>query len=104
METLRRLADGVWSSDDWQQQDERMPREIIDKLATLGLYDMGRNDLDNYAFTHDVDRRESTVRIRTEESEIQGFIKLLLHHGGKVEVLSRHNWNDDGTAKTTAGE
>ena len=65
---------------------------------------MGRSDVDIYAFDHSVQRKESTVRIRTEESDIQGFLKVLLHLGARVEVFSRHDWNEDGTPQTTDDE
>ncbi|MFB9321952.1 DUF6375 family protein [Cryptosporangium minutisporangium] len=103
MEELKTLADLAWSDSDWRNQNERMPRTLTDELARLGLYDMGRADVDNYAFDHSVERSGATVRIRTEESEIQGFVKLVLHLGGRVEVLSGHHWNDDGTPKTATG-
>ena len=97
MEALRVLAEAEWSDDDWRRPDERMPRTLVDELMRLKLYDMGRYDVDIYAYDHSIERSGSTVRIRTEESDVQGFLKLLLHLGGRVEVFSRHHWNEDGT-------
>jgi hypothetical protein len=34
---------------------------------------------------------------------VQGFLKVLIHLGARVEVLSRHRWNEDGTPKTDEG-
>lgn len=101
MEALRTLADSEWSDDDWSRQDERMPGSLMDALLELKLYYMGRSDVDIYAFEHTVERRDSTVRVRTEESEVQGFLKVLIHLGARVEVFSRHDWDEDGTPRTT---
>ena len=101
MEALKTLAESEWSEDDWRYQDERMPGSLMDALLELKLYDMGRSDVDIYAFEHTVERRGSTVRVLTEESEIQGFLKVLIHLGARVEVFSRHDWNEDGTSRTT---
>jgi len=103
MEALTALAEAEWSDDDWQRRDERMPDTLTDELFKLKLYEMGRSDVDVYAFEHSIERNGSTVRIRTEESEVQGFLKVLIHLGARVEVFSRHQWNEDGTLRTEAG-
>ncbi len=100
MEALRILAESEWSDDDWRFREERMPGSLMDGLRELKLYDMGRSDVDIYAFEHTVERRDSTVRVQTEESEVQGFLKVLIHLGARVEVFSRHDWNEDGTPRT----
>jgi hypothetical protein len=103
MQALKALAEAEWSDDDWRRQDERMPDTLAEELAKLKLYEMGRHDVDAYAFDHSVNREGSTVRVWTDESEVQGFLKLLIHVGARVEVFSRHQWNEDGTPKTDEG-
>lgn len=103
MNALKPLAEAEWSDDDWRRQDERMPATLADELRKLKLYDMGRSDVDVYAFDHSIERNGSTVRVWTEESEVQGFLKVLIHLGARVEVFSRHRWNEDGTPRTDGG-
>ena len=103
MEALKALAEAEWSDDDWLLPDERMPQTLTDELHKLNLYEMGRSDVDIYAFDHSIKRDGATVRIWTEESEIQGFLKVLIHLSARVEVFSRHQWNEDGTPRTDAG-
>jgi Family of unknown function (DUF6375) len=103
MEALKALAQVEWSDDDWRRQDERMPDSLADELMKLKLYEMGRSDVDIYHFEHSIERNGSTVRVWTEESEVQGFLKVLIHLGARVEVFSRHNWNEDGTPRAEAG-
>ncbi|MEU5344468.1 DUF6375 family protein [Streptomyces sp. NPDC020766] len=99
MEALKTLAEAEWSDDDWLRADERMPRALADELGKLRLYDMGRSDVDIYALDHSVRRTGSSVRVWTEESEVQGFVKVLVNLGARVEVFSRHHWNEDGTPR-----
>ncbi|KAB8186021.1 DUF6375 family protein [Microbispora catharanthi] len=103
MEALKALAESERSDDDWRCRDERMPDALVDELVRLKLYELGRSDVDIYAFDHSVERNGSIIRIWTEESEIQGFLKVLLHLGARVEVFSRHDWNEDGTPRKAAG-
>ncbi|WP_327191122.1 DUF6375 family protein [Streptomyces xinghaiensis] len=100
MEALKTLAEAEWSDDDWRRADERMPRALADELGKLRLYDMGRSDVDIYALDHSVQRTGSTVRVWTEESEVQGFVKVLINLGARIEVFSRHHWNEDGTPRS----
>jgi hypothetical protein len=102
MSALKIIAEAAWSDDDWRRPDERMPDELAEELRRLRLYEMGRSDVDIYAFEHTVERDGSTVRVWTEESEVQGFLKVLIHLGARVEVFSRHNWNEDGTPRRDA--
>jgi hypothetical protein len=103
MEALKAVAQAEWSDDDWRRQDERMPDSLAAELRKLKLYEMGRSDVDIYYFDHSVERSGSIVRVWTEESEVQGFLKVLIRLGARVEVFSRHHWNEDGTPRTEAG-
>lgn len=103
MEALKALAEAEGVDDDWRRQDERMPDPLTDELRRLNLYELGRYDVDIYAYEHSIERNGSVIRISTEESEVQGFLKVLIHLGARVEVFSRHNWNEDGTPRTDAG-
>lgn len=99
MERLRELAEQEWSDDTWERH-ERMPSSLLEALTQMKLWDMGRTDVDIYAYDHKVTREGNRVRVWTEESEIQGFIKVLIDLGARVEVFSRHHWNDDGTPRS----
>lgn len=104
MKALKALAEAEWSDDNWGHQDERMPDTLVAALSKLNLYEMGRSDVDIYAHEHTVEQDGPTVRVWTEESEVQGFLKVLIHLGARVEVFSRHNWNEDGTPRTDASK
>ncbi|WP_406360791.1 DUF6375 family protein [Streptomyces sp. NBC_00715] len=102
MEALKALAEDAWSDDDWQSPGERMPRELGEALAEMKLYDMGRYDVDVFALDHTVTRIGETVRIWTDESDVQGFLKALLHYGAKIEIFSRYEWDEDTITRSDA--
>ena len=102
MKTLKTLAETHWPGEGWRGE-ERMPRALAEELARLHLYELGRSDVDIYAFDHSVERRGSAVRVRTEEADVQGFLKVLISLGARVEVFSRHDWNEDGSPRQTGG-
>ena len=101
MKALQALAEQEWSADEWGRQDARMSEAVLEKLRELKMYDMGRADVNMFAFEHTVERKESIITIATDESDVQGFLKVLINLGARVEVFSRHEWNDDGTPRTS---
>ena len=103
MKALQALAEQEWSDDGWSRRNQRLSQPVLEKLHELKLYDMGRADVDMFAFEHTVERKESTVTVATEESDVQGILKVLIHLGAKVEVFSRHEWNQDGTPRASDG-
>ena len=75
---------------------------LATRSMKLKLYEMGGTDVDIYAYDHSIERNGPTVRVGTEESEVSGFLKVLTHFGARVEVFSRHHWNEDGTPRSDA--
>lgn len=104
IEALQAVAEALGASDSWDDYGERMPNELLEALKELKLYTMGRSDIDNFAYDHNAERDHASVRLWTDETEIQGFMKVLLELGARVEVFSRHHWNEDGTARLAEGE
>lgn len=103
MKDLEVLAESMRDEeDDWGRQEEHMPMKLIDELNRLKQYNMGRNDVDIFAYEHSVERKGTSVHIWTDESEIQGFLKVLINLGARVDVFSRHDWNEDGTPRAEA--
>jgi Family of unknown function (DUF6375) len=102
MEALKAIAHREWSEDDWRRQDEVMPATLVSELMKLELYEMGRSDVDVFTMANSIERKGSTVHVCTDEAEVQGFLKVLLYLGARVEVFSRHDWNEDGTPQTEA--
>ncbi|MES4887314.1 DUF6375 family protein [Streptomyces sp. NPDC096012] len=44
----------------------------------------------------------TTPPSRTTDHDVQGFLKVLLHDGAKVEVFSRHEWDEDAITRSDA--
>lgn len=104
MERLRQVAEAEWSDDSWRHTEEWMTDTLRQALWDLKLYDLGRWDVDNFAYEHQIKSGVSELRIQTDEIEVQGFLKVLLHLGARVEIYSRHDWDEDGTPRTPPEE
>lgn len=67
---------------------------IMDLLNKVKVYDIGPPELEQFAFNVNIDTKGNQVVIRTDESDITAFIKVLIDRGARVEVFSAHDYPD----------
>jgi hypothetical protein len=92
------LPDLAWDAD---QRFTSGMRELLDELKT---WDLSRSDLENFAYEHTIRRSGKELRIETDEGEVQGFLKLLIGEGARIEVYSAHEWTAEGMPRTEQTE
>ena len=81
----------------WEREDEWYDEDTRKTLGSLGLWQIGPTELDNFRYEHSVSRDDARIEISTEEYEIQGLIKVLVLQGARIEIYSHRAWNPDGT-------
>jgi Family of unknown function (DUF6375) len=82
--------------------DQRYTDELYELLKEVKLYELSRSDVENFAYEHTVKRRGKDIQITTDEGEIQGFLKVLLNAGARIEVYSAHDWTPEGQPRQEA--
>lgn len=70
--------------------------ELRQALSDLNLYSLGVSDVANFAYDYSLEQDGETLKIWTDEGEVQGFLKLLILRGARVEVFSSHDWTESG--------
>lgn len=76
--------------------DKRFTSGILALLDELKTWDLSRSDIENFAYEHTVTRNGKELRVETDEGEVQGFLKILIDGGARIEVYSGHDWTADG--------
>jgi len=97
IDQLKRTAAELPESD-WDRVDERMPDDLFELLRRLKLYNFTREEVAGMAYLEHVSRDGVTIRVQTDDAEIQGLLKVLIEAGARVQIHSSHHWDDDGTA------
>jgi hypothetical protein len=69
----------------------RFPTALLEALKSREIYSLSRAEIDQFAYDVQVNVEDSTVVITTDESEVSGFMKILLDAEAKVEVYSAHS-------------
>lgn len=73
----------------------RLPENIWDDLRKLDCYILSPIDLDDFMFDGHVERKDEVITISTEEYDLNAFLKIMIHHGAKIEMFSRHDYPDE---------
>ena len=81
--------------------DQRFSDTMRAVLAELNLYEFTPSDIENFAYEHDISATGTTITLSTDELEVQGFVKLFLDGEARIEVFSRHDWTEDGQARSS---
>ncbi len=101
---LRELAEASLPDSPWEEADERLAEEAREKLLTSNLWMFGPQEVDIFAYEHNLDRDEVIIRITTDEMQIQGYLNLLINGGARIEIYSTHEWQEDGSPKVEESE
>lgn len=80
----------------WEKPDARFSDAMWKLLDELKLYDLSRSDIENFGYEHSVEVSGNELQVSTDEGDVQGFLKVLIDGGAKVEIYSAHHWTDEG--------
>jgi hypothetical protein len=95
-ERLVSLATDKLPERDWDDQNPRFDREVREALHEMSLWDFSRGDLEQFTYDVSMSQTGDRVELTTDEGEVQGYIKLLIDAGARVEVYSAHHWDEAG--------
>lgn len=74
---------------------KRFSDEVMDVFRENNLYIFGPEELEQFRYEHSLDIEGDKLVLKTEESDISVFLKLLIHQGAKVQVYSAHDHPDE---------
>ena len=93
-DAFRRLTDHAMSDLDDESgardPDAGFSDEMFELLTELKAYSLGPVDVDQFAYDYRLRREGNEIAITTDELDVQGFLKVMIDRGAKVEVFSAH--------------
>lgn len=78
---------------------DRYSDEMLRLLGELNIGSLGPNELEQFAYDVSIEQNEKELVFKTDEVDVAAFFKILIHEGAKVEIFSRHEYEENGTAK-----
>ena len=82
-------------SQDDDPRETRFSKAMLDFMVNAGLSTIGASELDQFNYDVHVDINGNKVVLKTDESEVSAFLKLLIEKGARVEVYSAHEYPDE---------
>lgn len=70
--------------------------EVYELLKKLNCFHLTPHELEQFLIIgmHDVRLDGNKIIVQTDEDDVSAYFKLMLHHGAKVEIYSRHYFPD----------
>ena len=71
---------------------ERYNDAVLRVLSEIGCYILSPSELEHFLYDDNTTyRKENKIVLKTDESEVSAFFKLMIKYGEKVEVFSAHD-------------
>ncbi|HEV8003884.1 MAG TPA: DUF6375 family protein [Planctomycetaceae bacterium] len=87
------LSNGIFGA--WSR-NEQLSEETEKRLRDLQLYNLSPSDVSDFALWNpSIEKSGKTLRFRSDDVEIGGFVKLMVTEGAKVQVYSAHDYPED---------
>ncbi|CAJ0797375.1 hypothetical protein LMG19083_03002 [Ralstonia psammae] len=89
--TEQAIKDETYSVSHADPDEQRFSDDMRKMLWDLKVYTLGPVEIEQFAFDHNLERKEATITVRTDEADVSAFIKLFVEAGARVEVFSAHH-------------
>ena len=66
--------------------------EVRKILRDKECYTLRPFELEHFLYDHSTHLEGDKIILRTDESEVSGYFKLMVHNGAKVEIYSAHDY------------
>ena len=76
------------------QRSERYSDAMLDLLGKLNVHSIDPRELEQLLYDVSVNVEGSKVILKTDETDISAFLKVLFDQGARIEVYSAHNQPD----------
>ena len=74
---------------------ENFGRDILDILKEANCYILSPSELEHFLYDTHTRVEGDKIILKTDETEVSAFFKLMMHNGAKVEVYSAHDYPDE---------
>lgn len=105
---IDRLAEGVQNEVGAGRLEVGVPtrrfsEEMLDLLRELNVYGLGPADLEQLVYDAKVVVHGDSLVLRTDESDVAVYLKLMLEKGARIDVFSAHDHPEAGDDLHEAG-
>lgn len=74
---------------------EYFETDVSDILRETDCYVLSPSELEQFLYDTETRVSDDKIILRTDETEVSAFFKLMVHKGAKVEIYSAHDYPDE---------
>ena len=102
-ERITEIVQSEFDEDEFEEDDSSifLNEAITSILTGLKLYDFSARDVEHFVREHSVRRQGAELRIWTDDTDVNGFLKFLLNKRARIEVYSVHDFPDEQEPRGT---
>ena len=75
--------------------------ELLDLVRSAEIYNVGPADIEQFLYEFHVRREGEKLVLATDESAVEGFLKVMLSRNARVEIYSAHDHKGTGYGRNT---
>ena len=75
-------------------RESRFGKEALEFFIKAEVHTIGPAEVEQFNYDVRVDQKANILVLTTDESDVSGFLKLLIEKGARVEVYSAHDYPD----------
>ena len=79
----------------WEEPATEYSEKMLALLSNLQIHSISPTDIKQFAYDVNIDLDGNKIVLSTDEVDVQAFMKVLLKHGAKIEVFSRHDFPEE---------
>ena len=92
---IEELTEGLKDKVKIGETTDRFPDDVLDLLRKTNCYSLAPYELEHFLYEDTVtQQKDDKIIIKTDESEVSAFFKLMITKGAKVEIYSSHDYPD----------
>lgn len=76
---------------------DRYSDEMLLLLRRLKLSTIGPGELVQFAYDCSIETDDNRLELRTDESDVSAFLKVLIEREARIELYSTHHYPDDAS-------
>ena len=91
---IEQLSEGLKDKIDVGTSRDRFGEQVLDFLRETNCYCLSPMDLEQFLFDMHTQVEGNKIILKTAESDVSAFFKLMIEKGARVEIFSAHDFPD----------
>ena len=95
-EIIEMIAEHVMKAKDFDYNLDRFPKVLRDFLDAKNIFYLSPHQIVQFFMDFQIEQNGKEVRLTTQEEDLSGMQRIMLHKGAKIEIFSANDYPSSG--------